>query len=191
MKKPERMKNKTTKAFLYQNLYPVNLYVTTLDDWEDACDFFDFFLTTKELRNDEPERDRPKLSSVMGATFLVREKYSRAVGILIVLDDFHCSTLATVSLQKNKRNYKVKVHRLVLSTFSECIGEQVNHIDEDKTNNKLLNLEWCTAKYNANYGTRNARIQKRNEHRRKTGQDTTESTSDTTVSEADLTRHKS
>lgn len=87
MKKPERMKNKTTKAFLYQNLYPVNLYVTTLDDWEDACDFFDFFLTTKELRNDEPERDRPKLSSVMGATFLVREKYSRAVGILIVLDD--------------------------------------------------------------------------------------------------------
>lgn len=40
MKKPERMKNKTTKAFLYQNLYPVNLYVTTLDDWEDACDFF-------------------------------------------------------------------------------------------------------------------------------------------------------
>lgn len=33
MKKPERMKNKTTKAFLYQNLYPVNLYVTTLDDW--------------------------------------------------------------------------------------------------------------------------------------------------------------
>ena len=86
MKKPERMKNKTTKAFLYQNLYPVNLYVTTLDDWEDACDFFDFFLTTKEL------------SSVMGATFLVREKYSRAVGILIVLDDFHCSTLAHESI---------------------------------------------------------------------------------------------
>lgn len=98
MKKPERMKNKTTKAFLYQNLYPVNLYVTTLDDWEDACDFFDFFLTTKELRNDESERDRPKLSSIMGATFLVREKYSRAVGISIVLDDLHCSTLAHESI---------------------------------------------------------------------------------------------
>lgn len=46
----------------------------------------------------KPERDRPKLSSVMGATFLVREKYSRAVGILIVLDDFHCSTLAHESI---------------------------------------------------------------------------------------------
>lgn len=98
MKKPERMKNKTTKAFLYQNLYPVNLYVTALVGWAAACVFFDFFLTTKELRNDEPERDRPKLSSVMGATFLVREKYSRAVGILIVLDDFHCSTLAHESI---------------------------------------------------------------------------------------------
>lgn len=64
----------------------------------------------------------------------------------------------TVSLQKNKKNYKVKVHRLVLSTFSEELGEQVNHIDENKTNNHLLNLEWCNSKYNNNYGTRNRRI---------------------------------
>lgn len=35
MKKPERMKNKTTKAFLYQNPYPVNLHITTLDDDDD------------------------------------------------------------------------------------------------------------------------------------------------------------
>ena len=98
MKKPERMKNKTTKAFLYPNLYPVDLHVTTVCVWDVGWGFCYFFLTTKELRNDEPERDRPKLSSVMGATFLVREKYSRAVGILIVLDDFHCSTLAHESI---------------------------------------------------------------------------------------------
>lgn len=97
MKKTERMK-RATKAFLYQNLYPINLYITTLDDWHDACEFFDFFLTTKELRNDEPERDVPKLNSVMGATFLVREKNTRAVGILIVLDNFDCSTLAHESI---------------------------------------------------------------------------------------------
>lgn len=53
MKKPERMKNKTTKAFLYQNLYPVNLYVTTLDDWEDACDFYDYLSMNAEGRKKE------------------------------------------------------------------------------------------------------------------------------------------
>lgn len=39
----------------------------------------------------KPERMKNK-------TTLVREKYSRAVGILIVLDDFHCSTLAHESI---------------------------------------------------------------------------------------------
>ena len=35
---------------------------------------------------------------------------------------------------------------------------EVNHIDEDKTNNHASNLEWVTAKENSNHGTRNARI---------------------------------
>ena len=34
---------------------------------------------------------------------------------------------------------------------------QVNHCDENKQNNCLNNLEWCDAKYNNNYGTRNQR----------------------------------
>ena len=98
-----------------------------------------------------------------------------------------------VHITINKKTQPYKVHRLVANAFIPNPHDlpQVNHKDENPKNNVVTNLEWCTAKYNANYGTRNARIQKRNEHRRKTGQDTTESTSDTTVSEADLTRHKS
>lgn len=65
-----------------------------------------------------------------------------------------------VSLQRNKKNHKVKVHRLVLSTFSGSVGEQVNHIDENKNNNNLSNLEWCDCKYNNSYGTRGYRCSK-------------------------------
>ena len=51
------------------------------------------------------------------------------------------------------------VHRLVALHFidNEHGYPEVNHIDENKENNKMDNLEWCNGHYNNNYGTRNYR----------------------------------
>ena len=61
------------------------------------------------------------------------------------------------------------VHRLVAQAFIENPEgfSDVNHKDENPTNNCLSNLEWCSAKYNANYGTRNERVSRSNRGRRK------------------------
>jgi len=65
-----------------------------------------------------------------------------------------------VSLWKDKKFKLYKVHRLVASNFLiKPDGlDYVNHKDEVKTNNTLNNLEWCTHKYNDNYGTRTERL---------------------------------
>lgn len=53
-----------------------------------------------------------------------------------------------------------KVHRLVAETFLKKTDgkDYVNHKDEIKTNNVMDNLEWCTHRYNDNYGTRTERL---------------------------------
>ena len=58
----------------------------------------------------------------------------------------YCKT----NLYKNNTHKQVYVHILVASAFlpNPANKPQVNHIDGDKSNNQIHNLEWCTAKEN-------------------------------------------
>ena len=59
-----------------------------------------------------------------------------------------------VRLYNNANQYTRLVHRLVAEAFVDNPNgyKEVNHIDEDKNNNRADNLEWCTRTYNILYG---------------------------------------
>ena len=64
----------------------------------------------------------------------------------------------SIMLWKNGKSKRFWVARLVAKAFvfnpNPNIFTQVNHKDENKTNNNSNNLEWCTVAYNNTYGTR-------------------------------------
>ena len=78
----------------------------------------------------------------------------RNYGKIIKTENVINSGYIKVDLHKNGKSYPKLLHRLVAESFCEkpegC--DYVNHRDMNKTNNTSSNLEWCTAKYNNQYG---------------------------------------
>lgn len=64
-----------------------------------------------------------------------------------------------LGLYENNKKKKLFLHRIIATTFIDNpeAKPQVNHIDENKLNNDLSNLEWCTARENLVHGTRTKR----------------------------------
>ena len=60
-----------------------------------------------------------------------------------------------VGLWKDGKCRKHAVHRLVAEAFLPNPNNypMINHKDENPSNNRVNNLEWCDCSYNLNYGT--------------------------------------
>lgn len=72
--------------------------------------------------------------------------------LALSLNNGYCQT----NLYKDGKKYPRKVHRLVAQAFIPNPDNlpEVNHINENRADNRVENLEWCDRTYNNNYGNR-------------------------------------
>ena len=84
-----------------------------------------------------------------------------------IIKPTHCTNgYLEYALWKKGIRKVLLAHRLVAYYFLSNPNNlpEINHLDEDITNNNVSNLEWCSSKYNANYGTRNMKCKNANRH---------------------------
>lgn len=66
-------------------------------------------------------------------------------------------------IDDNGKKHHLRLHRVVWEAVNGKIpeGMEINHIDENKSNNSITNLSLVTPKENTNWGTRNERVAKK------------------------------
>lgn len=87
-------------------------------------------------------------------------KYARGSNRRVLKQSTNTWGYSQVTLSKDKVKTNRTVHRLVAEAFIDNPNgfSQVNHIDENKSNNRSDNLEWCDSTKNINHGSRNERV---------------------------------
>ena len=133
------------------------------------------WLDLKDLKNEiwKPIKQYENLYDVSNYGRIKRKIFINCKAILNKEKILKCvettGNYLLVGLYKSGKGKTRLVHRLVAENFlnNKNNYQEINHIDENKHNNRIDNLEWCLKKYNLNYGTRNERISKNNINRPK------------------------
>ena len=128
----------------------------------------------KVLKNESNKMYMRRKSEERKKQYTVLDYYGEVWATIDGFDGYYISNLGRVKSSKWDKEVLIKqsvsekgymqvkinqktfrVHRLVAKAFIEnpCAYDEINHKDEDKTNNMANNLEWCDRKYNMNYGT--------------------------------------
>lgn len=117
------------------------------EEWRDVVGYEGLYQVSSEGRVKSLERT---------------DRFGRVVKERVLKQDVTHDGYLRVCLYASDKRKWFRVHRLVCEAFRENPEDkpEVNHIDEDKTNNNAVNLEWCTRKENINHGSRNERARK-------------------------------
>ena len=114
-------------------------------------------MTESEIWKDVAEYEGFYKVSNKGNIHSVERRNSRGyrLGGRILKPKYDGKGYPQVNLHKNGKSKTTTVHRLVAEAFIPNPKGflEVNHKDENKSNNESSNLEWCTHKYNMNHGT--------------------------------------
>lgn len=112
-------------------------------------DFLEEWKDIKGYENIYQVSNRGKIRSMDRKIITVTGKIKNLKG-KIIKPHFDKDGYLQISVHKNNKQKHGKVHRLVAEAFikNPYKKEQVNHIDGNKQNNNVMNLEWCTDKEN-------------------------------------------
>lgn len=112
----------------------------------------------KDIINFEGLYQISNLGNVKSLPKKVKKKYGfRNTKEKLLKKVNHSAGYYIVGLKKNKRDYKFFIHRLLAIHYIDNPNNFlcINHIDGDKQNNNLNNLEWCTKQENNKHAFKN------------------------------------
>lgn len=89
-----------------------------------------------------------------------KDKLGRKVRSKIITPIVTSKGYLEVGLYKDGNRHIFKIHRLVGLAFIPTVKDknEINHIDENKQNNMVDNLEWCNRSENVNHGNRTTKM---------------------------------